>query len=113
MGASDKYKSAGSGIPGSNCGPGNWNGPDSIYQIIPDAKGTLTATLDADYDDPFLRIRSACPGGTNEEVACQYRNGQGIPTFMFGVVKNGDYFLAADTWNNKSGTFTLTLSLQQ
>jgi hypothetical protein len=109
-GASDKFVGSRSGI--GNCGGSDYPGPDLIYAVIPAADGTMTAMLDATYMQSFVRVRPACPSSKSEEIACNYRTSEGATTISFPVTANTTYFVAADSWSDESGGFTLTLSLQ-
>jgi cysteine-rich repeat protein len=109
-GASDKFVGSAQGVPG-NCIDGNWNGPDLVYQVIPAASGMLTVDAGFAYDDPYVHVRTQCPGTKNDTLACYYRSTMGTGQLTIDVQKDVSYFVVMDSWNNKSGGFTLKLSL--
>lgn len=108
-GASDKFKDSPAGK--GNCLNGTWPGSDLIYAVTPAAAGTLTATLAANYGSPYVHVRTKCPGGKADEIACQYSAG-GSNTVTIQASMAVTYYVAADSYGNQSGAFTLTLSLQ-
>lgn len=109
-GATDKFDDAPGGK--GNCVNGNYPGPDLIYAVTPDADGTLTVKLTANYDDPYVHVRTKCPGGKGDEIACEYRNDSGTVQRSFNVKAKEIYYVAADGWSDDFGAFTLELSLQ-
>ncbi len=112
-GATDKCSSSMSGIPNSNCINGNFSGSDVVYQVIPDASGSLTVEFTAQYDSSWVHIRTMCPGMASDEVACRFTMGSGGKmTLTISVIKDVPYYVIADSFNNKSGAFTMKLSLQ-
>jgi cysteine-rich repeat protein len=112
-GASDKFTSSKTGIPNSNCMNGTYSGPDVVYQVIPDANGTLNVEVTAQFASSWLHVRSQCPGSTNDELACRYTGNAGNTlTSTTQVVKDTPYYVIVDSWNGTSGPFKLMLSLQ-
>jgi len=111
VGSTDNFNGAGTTGPG-NCNNGSWDGPDLIYGVIPTANGTLTATLVSVYDNPLLHIRTQCPGGKQEQVDCAYLPDPGTVIATGAAIVGTTYYVAADSYSNQSGDFTLTLSLQ-
>jgi hypothetical protein len=94
-----------------NCVQGNYPGPDAVYAVAPTASGMLTASLNTSYASPFIHVRTVCPGATSNEIACGYSNSPGTTSVTFPVTSGQTYYVAADSWANMSGSFTLTLSL--
>jgi hypothetical protein len=107
--ATDKFMGA---AAKGNCGVGNFTGPDLIYAVTPTASGMLTASLDASYANSYVHVRTKCTGNmVSDEIACEYSTTPGTDTTTFAVTSGTTYYVAADSWMNMSGTFTLTLSL--
>ena len=109
-GASDKFIGSRTGI--GNCGGANYTGPDLIYAVVSDMAGMVTAELDATYSQSFVRVRPGCPSAKNEEIRCDYIGGTGKTMITFAVTAGTTYHVAADSWSDESGPFTLTLSLK-
>ena len=111
-GASDKFM-AGQGGVGNCMNPLNAPGSDLVYAVTPTASGKLTAALDATYDHAVVRVTTKCPGAGSDEIACQYNTGAGTATTpQIDVTSGTTYYVVADSWMSKAGTFTLTLTLQ-
>lgn len=108
IGADDTFTDAANK---GNCNPNNYPGADLVYAVTPTANGMLTATIDADYGNAYVHARTSCPGNTGNEIACQYINGPGTVSTKFGVNANSTYYVVVDSWQSKSGGFTLTLTL--
>lgn len=94
-----------------NCGNDDYKGKDMIYAVTPAVDGTLTAELDADYDRSFVRARPACPASKSEELACDYRWYAGTTSISLKVEAQTTYYIAADSWDLRAGTFRLKLAL--
>jgi cysteine-rich repeat protein len=107
--ASDKF-SGPSGV--GACGNLNYTGSDLIYVVVPGGDGTLKASLQASYANPYVHIRTSCPGTKADEIACEYTFGPGTSTANVPVKGGVAYYVAADSWKNQAGDFTLTLALQ-
>ncbi len=110
-GAMDKFVGSRSASVG-NCGNDDYPGSDLVYSVTSDVAGMLTVDLVADYIESYVHARPACPSSKNQDIACYYRHSEGITTITFPVDANTSYYVAADSWNNRSGDFTMTLSLQ-
>lgn len=91
---------------------GTWVGPDWVYAVTPEASGVLTLSLNTTCDDPILHVHLDCPGNKSNETACQYRTSAGVVGSSITVLAGVTYYVAVDSWNNSSGSFTLNLSLQ-
>lgn len=111
VGASDKFAGSMGGVPG-NCIDGNWTGPDLIYQVIPSADATLDIIAEVMYPESYVHVRSQCPGSKDDTLACQFRMQTGNVLLSFSVLKNVPYFLAVDSFNDRSGSFKLILTLK-
>lgn len=109
-GATDKFVGSTPGV--GNCMNGPWSGPDWIYALTPKVSGILNVDLTTTYANPFIHLRTQCPGMVGDEVACQYGSASGKISTSLAVNANTTYFIAADSWNNNAGKFTLTLSLK-
>ena len=108
VGASDKFTTASGGM----CQTNTYVGADLIYAVVPTTSGMLTATLITTYNNPLLHVRTACPGQTNSDVACSYGNSTGNQVVVKLAVNAGTtYYVAADSWGNTTGGFTLLLAL--
>jgi hypothetical protein len=110
-GASDKFMTA--ATIGNCIGGATLFGPDLVYAVTPTASGMLTASLNANYTRPWLHVRTSCPGTPADEISCEY--GQNAGTLMaptVAVTGGSTYYVVADSWQNGSGTFTLTVTLQ-
>lgn len=79
---------------------------------MPSANGTLTVTLDSKYTNSYVHVRSECPGTPAQQVGCYYRMTAGTSQISFAVMADTTYYVAADSFSNSSGAFTLTLTLQ-
>lgn len=74
--------------------------------------GTLSATLDADYGDHFLRARNACPGTV--DIDCDYDGSSSTnDTIGFAVTQGASYYLIVDSWSNEDGGYSLTVEVQE
>ena len=109
-GATDKF--TGGGAVGT-CMQGTFPGPDLVYAVQPQTSGTLTATLNANYNDSLLHIRSACPGTAADELACNYLLAPKPPPLdvTLAVTSGQTYYVVADSFDNTSGPFTFVLAL--
>jgi len=107
-GATDKF--TGDPMIG-NCFSGAHPGPDLIYAVQPSAAGTLTVTLTTTYTDGLLHLRTSCPGSVADEVACHAQSTSGAQSVSLSVKPGTTYYVAADSYNNTSGAFTLTFKL--
>jgi len=94
-----------------NCGGDDYPGKDLIYAVTVLEDGFLSAELDADYDRPYIHARPACDAPKETELACDYIWFSGTTNIGFMVTANSTYFVAADSWENRAGTFRLKLTL--
>jgi len=96
-----------------NCGDGNWQGKDLAYAVTPMQSGTLTVTMKAEYGGHLLHLRTQCPGGKAEEIACDYDGSSNTSDVLtLSVTMGQTYYVFPDSWNNSAGKFDLTLELQ-
>lgn len=94
-----------------NCGGDNYPGKDMIYAVTVAADGMLSAELDADFSRSFVHARPGCPASKADDLACEYRWDPGTTKISLMVTANSMYYIAADSWEMRAGTFRLTLSL--
>jgi cysteine-rich repeat protein len=110
IGATDDITRSG-GV--QKCAAGDRAGSDLIYAIKPSVGGTLTATLEAKYNNHFLHIRNACPGVDSNEIACDYAyTSSEMDVSTVTVTAGKVLYVTADGHEDGAGPFTLTLKLQ-
>ena len=109
--ASDKFV----GSPSiGNCNQSTtWPGSDLVYAVTPATSGMLTASLTAAYSNNVVHVRPSCPGASQDDLDCHYGLAGGVTDTIHVTVSAGvTYYVAADSWQNQSGSFKLTLQLQ-
>jgi len=97
--------------PGGGCTAGAKPGDDLVYAVTATTDGTMWAKLDAAYAESLLHVRTACPAGPPAQIACDSSASAGTTIVSFPVQQGHTYYVAVDSYDSTSGTFTLTLAM--
>jgi len=96
----------------ASCGNSS-GGKDVWYKITPSEDATLVvATCGSGYDT-VLSVHTGCPGTTSNEIACNDDACDGTRSRIDVPVSAGvTYYIRVAGWGSASGSYTLTVALQ-
>lgn len=93
----------------ADCGDSE-NSPDAWYRYVPASGGQLTISLCGSGYDTVLSVHGACPGTTENELACNDDTCGVQSEVTLTVLAGVEYYIRVSGWFGSVGNYVMTLN---